>query len=107
MSKYIMVYKSDTPSRMSTIPKEEVAKLMEAWGEWLGSMGSAVVDKGEAFKANGKSITADGVVEADNRLTGYSVVEAKDFDEALSLAKNNPMVMGRSGTIEIYEAFGM
>jgi len=38
-------------------------------------------------------------------LTGYSVVEAKDFDEALGLAQNNPAVLGRGGTVEVYEAF--
>lgn len=107
MAKYIMVYKNNTASNMSTLPKEEVTKMMEAWGEWLGSMGSALVEKGEAFKSPGKSITADGIVEADNLLTGYSVVEAKDFDEALRLAQNNPMVMGRGGSVEVYEAFGV
>jgi hypothetical protein len=106
MAKYIMVYKNKVANNMSTLPKEEVMKMMEVWGEWLGSMGSALVERGNAFQSTGKSITADGVVDADNLLTGYSVVEAKDFDEALSLAQNNPMVMGRAGTIEVYEAFG-
>jgi hypothetical protein len=107
MSKYIMVYKGNSASTMSAIPKEQVVKMMEAFGEWLGSMGGAVVDKGVAFKSNGKSITPSGVVDADNLLTGYSVVEAKDFDEALSLAQNNPMVLGGGGSVEVYEAFAM
>jgi hypothetical protein len=105
MAKYILIYKNNSPSNMSALPKEQVIKMMEAWGEWLGSMGSSLVDKGEAFQSTGKSITADGVVEADNLLTGYSVVEAKDFDEALGLAQNNPAVLGRGGTVEVYEAF--
>ncbi len=107
MSKYIMVYKNSTPSTMSDLPKEQVTKMMEAWGEWLGSMGSAVVDRGNAFQSTGKSITADGVKKADNLLTGYSVIEAKNFDEALNLAQNNPLVMARGGTVELYEAFGV
>jgi len=105
MPKYIMVYKNKTPSTMSDMPKEEVMKMMEVWGEWLGSMGSALVERGNAFRSTGKSITHDGVVDADNLLSGYSVVEAKDFDEALTLAKGNPMVEGNGGTIEVYEAF--
>lgn len=105
MPKYIMVYKNNTPNNMSDLPKEQVTKMMEAWGEWLGSMGSAIVDRGNAFKSTGKSITHDGVKNADNLLSGYSVISAKDFDEALDLAKNNPMVIGNGGTIEVYEAF--
>jgi hypothetical protein len=107
MSKYIMVYKNNTPSTMSALPEEQVVKMMEAWGEWLGTMGSALVDRGDAFKSTGKSITADGVVDADNLLSGYSIIEAKDFDEALGLAQNNPMVAGRAGSVEVYEAFGV
>jgi hypothetical protein len=106
MSKYIMVYKNNTPSGMSAMPKEQVTKMMELWGEWLGSMGSAVIERGNAFQSTGKSIGADGVKNADNLLSGYSVIEAKDFDEALDLAKNNPMVIAHGGTIEMYEAFG-
>jgi hypothetical protein len=106
MGKYIMVYKSNSANNMSSLPKEEVTKMMEIWGEWLGSMGSALVERGNAFKSGGKSITSEGVVDSDNLLTGYSVVEAKDFDEALSLAENNPMVLAKGGTIEVYEAFG-
>jgi len=105
MAKYILIYKNNQPSNMSSLPKEQVIKMMEAWGEWLGSMGTSLVDRGIAFRSTGKSITADGVVDADNLLTGYSVIEAKDFDEALSLAQNNPAVLGRGGTVEVYEAF--
>ena len=105
MPKYIMVYKNKTPNNMSDLPKEQVEKMMEAWGEWLGNMGTALVNRGDEFKSTGKSITPDGIKDADNLLSGYSVVEAKDFDEVLSLAKNNPMVIGRGGTIEVYEAF--
>jgi len=92
---------------MSEVPKEQVMKMMEAWGVWLGSMGDALVERGEAFQSNGKSITPNGVVDADNMLTGYSVIEAKDYDEALSLAKGNPAVEGGGGTVEVYEAFAV
>lgn len=107
MPKYILVYKSNEPNYMSKQSKEQVIKMMEAWGEWLGSMGSAVVDKGEAFKAGGKKLTAQGVEEADPYLNGYSIIEAKDYDEALQLVKDNPMLAAGGGSVEVYEAFGV
>jgi hypothetical protein len=111
MSKYIMVYKNKDGNALSTIPKEEVTRMMELWGEWIGSMGNAVVDRGTAFKSLGKTITSQGVKDTDskdmNMLTGYTIIDAKDFDEALGYAKGNPAVMGGGGMIEIYEAFGM
>lgn len=106
MAKYIMVYKAGHPIDTSTLPKEQITQMMDAWGEYLGSMGSAVVDKGEAFKSGGKSVTSKGTKDADNLLGGYSIVEAKDIDEALSLAKNAPII-SRGGSVEVYEAFGV
>jgi hypothetical protein len=106
MAKYIMIYKNDSATDMSAVPKEQFVKMMEMFGEWLGRMGSAVIDKGDAFKTGGKSITPNGVVDADNLLSGYSIIDAKNFDEALSLAQGNPMVAAGAGTVELYEAFG-
>jgi hypothetical protein len=104
MAKYIMVYKSS--NEWTKLPKEEVVKMMEAWGEWLGSMGSAVVDQGQAFKAGGKEVSAKGINDSDDNTSGYSIIEAKDFDEALSLAQGSPTIE-TGGSVEVYEAFGM
>ena len=104
MSKYILVYK--TKSDWANLSKEQIVKMMEAWGEWLGSMGSAVVDKGDAFKAGGKEVSAQGISDTDNHTTGYTLIEARDFDQALGLAKGSPSIAG-GGSVEVYEAFGM
>ena len=104
MAKYIFVYKNKND--WTNLPKEQVVQMMQAWGEWLGSMGSAVVDQGEAFRSGGKAVTAAGVTNADDMTSGYTLVEAKDFDEALAYAKKAP-TLERGGTVEAYEAFGM
>ena len=89
----------------SAAPEAEVKKIMQAWGEWLGQLGSAH-KSGDAFKFGGKSATKDGVKTADNLLTGYAVIEAKNFDEALAVAQKAPNVQSGRGTVEVYEAFG-
>jgi len=106
MPKYIFIYKEDEAFDMSTLPKEEVAKVMEAWGEWLGTMGKKVVDSGDAFKFGGKTVSKDGVKDADNLISGYSIIEAESFDEALEFAQKNPGVADGS-KVEVYEAFGL
>ncbi|HET9173734.1 MAG TPA: YciI family protein [Candidatus Saccharimonadales bacterium] len=104
MTKYIFVYKSKND--WTTLPREQVIKMMEAWGEWLGSMGSAVVDSGQAFKAGGKQVTRTGIAPTDDLLSGYTIVEADDFDTALALAQGSPTLTD-GGTVEVYEAFGL
>jgi hypothetical protein len=51
-------------------------------------------------------VATGGVTDADDRTAGYSIIEAKDFDEALALAKSSPII-GRGGSVEVYEAFGV
>lgn len=106
MSKYIFIYKEDTPVDMSQIPAEETKKVMEAWGEWLGNMGDKVVDPGDAFALHGKVVKQGDVSDADGLSSGYSIIEADSFDEAVALAQENPSVKAGS-SVEIYEAFGL
>ncbi len=106
MTQYIFVYKSNEAFDWSSLPKEEVQKVMDAWGSWVDAMGNARKGGG-AFKFGGTSVTKNGNNEADNLLTGFAVVEAKDFDEALAMAQNAPNVVSGQGSIEVYEAFGI
>ena len=47
MAKYLYVYHGGRPPAS----KEEGAKLMDAWGKWFGSLGSAVIDGGNPVGA--------------------------------------------------------
>ena len=106
MPRYIMVYKDKDPNGMAEMPKEQIAKVMEAWGEWLGMMGKSVVDPGDAFKPGAKVVDSNGVQDANSTLSGYTIIDAKDFDQALEFAKGNPGIA--DGTrVEVYEAFGL
>jgi hypothetical protein len=105
MAKYIMIYRTAQPFDMSLLPKDKFMQAMQEWGEWIGRMGPAVVSPGDAFKFGSKSVGADDVKESDNLTSGYSIVEAKNFDEALGFAQTSPVVK-YGGRVEIYEAFG-
>ncbi len=106
MSKYIFIYKETSASDVSAMPDEEVKKIMEAWGEWLGTMGDKVVDPGDAFAPQGKLVRKGEVVDTDGLTSGYTIIEADSFDEAVALAQTNPSVQAGS-SVEIYEAFGL
>jgi len=104
MSKYLFIYHGgDHPET-----EAEVAEVLDAWGSWLGGMGSAVIDGGNPV---GKSSTVnpDGSV-ADNGGTnpasGYGLIEAADLDDALGKAKGCPILQA-GGSIEVAEAIDM
>jgi len=106
MAKYILVYKMKEAEDWTKRPEQEVKKLVNAWGEWVGSIGIARKDGG-AFKFGGKSAANSGTTDADNLLTGYVVIDVENFDKALEIAEKAPNVLDGSGTIEVYEAFAI
>ncbi len=85
----------------------ERAATMQAWGAWFGGLGSALIDGGNAFTPNAKSITSKGTLSAgpgDLPVTGYSIVKADSLDAAVALAKDCPLLRGGSrGQITVYE----
>lgn len=106
MPKYILIYKSPQGFDMSQLPKEQITKAMEAWGEWLGVIGPGVVDRGDMFKSGGKSVSAAGANNETSGLSGYSIIEAENHDSALELASGSPIIKN-GGIVEVYEAFGL
>ncbi len=105
MAKFLFVYHGGGRPPAS---KEEQAKAMAAWGEWFGSMGKSVINGGNPV---GKSWTvkSDGSIVKDggaNPASGYSLIEAKDQDEAVKKAKGCPL-LGSGGSVEVAEAIDM
>lgn len=102
MAKFVFLAVGGNAARSES----EQAELMQAMGEWLNALGSAIVDMGNPFMPNVKSIAADGTV-SDGPIgiaaTGYMIVEAGSMDDAVAMAANFPAL--KSGTqLSIYEA---
>jgi hypothetical protein len=88
--------------------KEAQEKAMADWGAWFGAMGKAVINGGnpvgKSWTVKSKtSVAKDG---GANPVSGYSVVAAKDYDEAAAFAKGCP-VLSSGGSVEIAEIMDM
>ena len=104
MSKYLFVYHGGKKPET----EEEVAKVMNAWGQWFGSMGSAVIDGGNPVGLSSTVQSSGAVVDngGANPASGYSLVEASDLDDALAKAKGCP-ILESGGSVEVAEALDM
>jgi hypothetical protein len=80
---------------------------MAKWGQWIGQLGSAVVDSG-APTGTAKTVSAGGTVSdgGSRGLTGYSIVAADSLDAAVEFAKGCP-VLEVGGAVDVYEAIAM
>ena len=104
MAKYLFIYHGgDHPET-----EEETAKVLDDWGQWLGSMGAAVIDGGNPV-GDSRTINSDGSVTDNggpNPVTGYSIVEASDLDDAIAKARGCPL-LAAGGQVELAEAIDM
>ncbi len=105
MAKYLFVYHNHGAGHPGG--KEAQEKAMAEWGQWFGSMGKAVINGGnpvgKSWTVKGSSVTKDG---GANPVSGYSLIEAKDYEDAVSKAKGCPLLT-RGGSVEVAEAFDM
>jgi len=104
MAKFLFVYHGGENPKS----EEEAAEVMDAWGNWLGSMGSAVVDGGNPV-GQSSTVPPDGKVTNDggsNPASGYSLIEASSLEDAIAKAKGCPILQAK-GSIEVAETFDM
>lgn len=68
-------------------------EIMESWMAWFNSLGERIVE--QVGLRGGKELNSNGVVDLvmdREATTGYLIIEAKDMDEAIELAKGCPMI---------------
>ena len=102
MAKYLLAYHGGGMPET----EEEGARVMAAWGDWMGELGDALNDPGNPT-GQASTIAADGSVSTDggaNPVTGYSIVTADSLDQAVALAKGCP-VFSSGGSVEVCETF--
>jgi hypothetical protein len=100
MGNFVLVYKGGEPST-----EDEGEAVMAAWGAWIGALGDSLVDLGNPFGAS-STVAADGSISdgASSELTGYSILAADSLSAAAAAAKGCP-VLGRGGSVEVYETY--
>ena len=101
MSKYVLLYSGGSMPQSDA----ETKQVMKAWEGWFTKLGKAVVDQGDPFTPNVKSVASDGSVSEGpigGMASGYSIVEADSLDAAVKMAKGCPVLQG-GAKISVFE----
>ena len=96
MSKFLVTY---VGGGMPHDP-ELMAQAKAAFGQWLESAGSAVLDPGAPVAT--VSRVAAGEPADEVSVNGYSIIEADGAAAAIALLQTHPFV-GRGGTLQVSE----
>lgn len=113
MNKYLFVYRTpNTDNSESQAPSpEEMQQMMAQWQAWKEKFSKQVLDMGDGLKPGGKilkdgDVTDGPFVEIKEVLGGFSIVQAKDYDEALEVARACPITFMPGSSIELRELAG-
>ncbi|MGH9280876.1 MAG: hypothetical protein ACRD12_22655 [Acidimicrobiales bacterium] len=82
-------------------------QAMAAFGAWVASVGSALIDPGAPL-GDTRTVSGDGVDvdPVDGRASGYSILEAPGIDAAVDLVRAHPFV-ARGGALQVHEAVAL
>ena len=106
MSEYLFLYRG--PSGDSASP-EQMQQIMQKWLAWFKDLGEKghIKNPGQPLETGGKVVrgTAKSVhdgpfVETKDVVNGYTLIEAKDLDQAAELSKGCP-ILDRGGSVEV------
>ncbi|MFT3727957.1 MAG: hypothetical protein QM759_09060 [Terricaulis sp.] len=97
MSKYMAVFTGSPNSPQGQAwqkldektRNERMAAGMKAWHKWHSDHASILVDGGGPLGKT-KRVTADGVADTSNAMSGYAIIEAASHEAAAKLFENHP-----------------
>lgn len=103
MNKYLLLYSG---GKMPETEQEQ-KQVLDAWNVWMGNLGKALIDGGDPFTPQARSIMTDGSIKdgpVSGMASGYSIIEADSLDAAVKMAKGCPVLQG-GAKISVFETF--
>jgi hypothetical protein len=115
MKEFMFVYKSGDPNWAPPSTPAEKQAVMAKWGGWLESLGKKgqLVSGGSPLEFGGKRLKKDGVVtdiaasEFKELVSGYSIIKAESYDEAVKIARECPIFLNEGTSVEIRTVIAM
>ena len=110
MKKFVVIYHAppEAMAAMADASPEQKAEGMKPWFAWKDSLGDKLIDFGAPL-VGGQQILADGSTKTSTKeVTGYSMIQAEDMEEAKSLLASHPHLKWTDGCdIEVHECISM
>lgn len=101
MEEYLIIMRLDLLTKEAQPSPEQLQVYMKMYNDWVG--GIAAQNKfvgGKGLSTEGKVVKSDNVItdgpyaEVKESIAGFIIVKAKDFDDALEMARTCPILQG-------------
>jgi len=107
MSEYVFLYRGETD--IKTLSPQEAQQSMQKWMAWfkelekkgkLKRIGQPLERSGRGVGGKKRTVTDGPYAETKDIIGGYSLIEARNIDEAAELAAGCPAIE-RGGLVEV------
>ncbi len=113
MKEFLLIFRNDYSSVQAGSP-EDMQATMKQWMDWMGGIAAQgkLVAPGNPLKGEGKVLRANNVItdgpytEVKELVGGYTIINADDLDEAVTLANGCP-ILNEGGNVEVRELAAM
>jgi hypothetical protein len=104
MTKFVAMYLAPRSAleQMAKATPEQMKAGMDAWMDWAKQNEEALVDLGAPLGKT-KRVTAQGVGDSRNDVTGYSIVDADSLEDAAKLFEGHPHLHLAGAVVEVLE----
>ena len=108
MDEYLILMRLDLLTKEAQPSPEQLQGYMKLYHDWVNSVvaqdkfvgGKALATEGKVIKS--QQIITDGpYAETKESLAGYIMIKAKDLEDAVSIAKGCPILMGEGNSVEV------
>jgi hypothetical protein len=105
MTKFMVLYRSSASARdqMASATPEQMKAGMEAWMQWAGKAGEAVVDLGAPLAPAAHVGPGSGAGE----ISGYSIMQADSAEALGGVLDGHPHLSMTGNSIEVLEMLSM
>ncbi len=110
MSEFVFLFRTgEAETRAAMGTPERAAQSMNVWLAWLRELeaaghlqspGQPLAPQGKVVRGPNEVVTDGPFVEVKDLVLGFMVVEARDIEQAVALAKGCPMIQG-GGSVEV------
>src|SRR6476659_7755217 len=116
MSEFVYLYRIDEASRQDAMGTPERAQQsMQRWMSWMQDLDKRghLKDRGQPLERTGKvvrgqqkTVTDGPYTEAKDLVGGFTIVEARDIDQAVELSRGCP-ALDVGGAVEVRPVMSM
>lgn len=112
MNKYLLIYRGPPSSANQQPSPEEMQGMMKQWAAWKEQFKDNIADLGDGLKPDGRVLQTDDEItdgpfmEAKEVIAGFSIIQAKTYDQAATVARACPVRHMPGNTVEIREMAG-